>query len=257
MPRRKPKPEKQIQEKIKEALDSIVDDEFNLESVTAGDLPRLKSTEILDIKDQANAAGSDAKILLDKMVDFYLDSNIIGEDEHVEYKKKIDAMNLSSMLLQLRSSQHVITKIMEEIDFGNMHPRLIEVLVQLQSQIIQMPKDYQNYMERMEDSYKRLKVDYEQKKLRGGIVFDELPEGSTTYSVSNGDGIKVRGNKNLMENLRDIIGSEIEDVTIEDLDAKSVVNARTKLDIDAARNPDGQDGSDSDAYDIEDDLFST
>jgi len=258
MPRRKPKPEVQIQAKIKETLDSIVSAEnFGLESIDSSDLPRLKSSVILDFELEKTTVATDAKLLLDKMVDFYLDADLIGEDDHIEYKKKMDAMNLSSMLLQLKTSQHTIIKIMEEIDLGNMQPRLIEVLVQLQSQIMQMPKDYQNYLEKMEDSYKRMKNDYGQKKLRGGITLDEDGNVATPINGEQPQGIRVRGNKGLMENLRDILGSDIEDVTIDDLDENSIVNAREKLKIDKDKNPNGQEGEDSSEYDIEDDLFNT
>ena len=255
MPRRKPKPEKQVQEKIKESLDAIInDDTLSIDSITTEDLPQLKSTEIMDFSDAKQTTGTEAKALLDKMVDFYLDADLIGEDDHVSYKKKIDAMNLSSMMLQLKTAQHAIIKLLEEIDMGNIHPRLFEVLAQLQSQIMQMPKDYQNYMEKMEDSYKRLKSDMEQKVLRGGIVMGENGEPQKEIPRNSGDGIKVRGNKGLMENLRDILGSEIEDVTVVDAPENSVVNARKKAEIDAKNGNLPEETSPTDSG-IDDDLF--
>jgi len=257
MPRRKPKPEKQIQEKIKETLDSIISDEsLELGSLTSGDLPKLKNSVMLDFEEEKLASGTNAKILLDKMVDFYLDSDLIGESEHIEYKKKMDAMNLSSMLLQLKTSQHTIIKIMEEVDLGNMNPRLIDGLVQLQNQIMKMPKDYQDYMGKMEDSYKRMKDDFEHKKLRGGVVMDS--EGESTGKLMSGEsGIKVRGNRGLMENLRDILGSEIEDVTLDNIENKAVVNAKEKLNIDKDRISEDDKDINSDKYDIDSDLFNS
>lgn len=255
MPRRKPKPEKQVQEKIKESLDAIInDDSLNIESITAEDLPQLKSTEIMDFSDAKQTTGTEAKALLDRMVDFYLDADLIGEDDHISYKKKIDAMNLSSMMLQLKTAQHAIIKLLEEIDMGNIHPRLFEVLAQLQSQIMQMPKDYQNYMEKMEDSYKRLKTDMEQKALSGGVVMGENGEPRKEIPQNGGDGIKVRGNKGLMENLRDILGSEIEDVTIVDAPENSVVNARKKAEIDVKNGNSPEEETHLDSG-IDDDLF--
>lgn len=255
MARRKPKPEKIIQEKIKETLDSIVDAEiFNIESLTNVDLPRLKNSVMLDFDDERLSAGSNANALLDKMVDFYLDADLIGEDEHIDYKKKMDSMNLASMLLQLRTSQHTIIKIMEEIDLGNMNPKLIDSLVQLQNQIMKMPKDYQDYMGRMEDSYKQMKTDFEQKKIRGGVILDEEESTENPGNTKKTTGIRVRGNKGLMEGLRDLLGSEIEDVTIDDLDSQAVVNAKQKLNIDKDRNF-NPDETDSGEFRIDDDLF--
>ena len=147
MPRRKPKPEKIIQEKIKESLDSIIMEE-SLDSIDtilqdSNELPRMKTTDLMNFTDEKSTALSDAKALMDSIASFYIDAKLLDEASHVEFKKKIDAMNLSSMMFQLKSAQHAITKLLEEIDLGNMHPRLFEVLAQLQSQIMQMPKDYQ------------------------------------------------------------------------------------------------------------------
>jgi len=158
------------------------------------------------------------------------------------------------MMLQLKTAQHAIIKLLEEIDMGNIHPRLFEVLAQLQSQIMQMPKDYQNYMEKMEDSYKRLKTDMEQKALSGGVVMGENGEPRKEISQNGGDGIKVRGNKGLMENLRDILGSEIEDVTIVDAPENSVVNARKKAEIDVKNGNSPEEETHIDSG-IDDDLF--
>lgn len=248
MPRRPPKAEKQIQEKIKETLDSIMSEEsLDIDSLTTADLPKLKSSEILDFTEAKQTTYHDAKSLLDNMVDFYLDKNLINENDHIKYKKSIDSMNLSSMLLQLKTAQHAIIKLLEEIDMGNAQPRIFEVLAQLQSQIMQMPKDYQNYVEKMEDSYKRLKLDMDQKVYNGSMVI----EGETTQR-SNSNGIKVRGTKGLMENLRDIMGSEIEDVTVEEVDENSIVNARKKVARDVEGNPQEDENKD---MDIDPELF--
>ena len=44
MPRRKPKPEKVVQEQIKASLDSILlDEQLDIDSIHPGELPRLKN----------------------------------------------------------------------------------------------------------------------------------------------------------------------------------------------------------------------
>ena len=171
MPRRKPKPEKIIEEKIKESLDSIIMEE-SLDSVidsNSTDLPRLKSSDLMDYNEEKSTAFTEAKNLLDSLTNFYVDPNKMGGADHLEQKKKLDAINLSAMMFQLKSAQHAITKILEEIELGNTHPRLFEVLGQLQSQIMQMPKDYQAYMDKMEQGYKRLRNEIDQKNHANGI----------------------------------------------------------------------------------------
>jgi hypothetical protein len=256
MPRRKPKPERVVEEKIKESLDSILQDEnLDFDAVTADELPRLKTTELMNFSEATQTTGTDAKGVLDSIVKFYLDENLIDQTDYIEYKKKIDSMNIASMMLQLKTAQHAITKLLEEIDLGNANPRMFEVLAQLQSQIMQMPKDYQTYVQKMEDGYKSIATQLEEKSNSGSFQLEPGEDGKNVYNPSTNEsgGIKVRGTKGLMEGLRDIIGAEIEDVRVEDVDDNAVVNAKKKAEIDASRNI-SLDEEDT-GLEVEDDLF--
>ena len=257
MPRRKPKPDKVVQEQIKASLDSILlDENLDIDSVQPDELPRLKTTDVMNFKDVTQSTGSDAKSLMDSIVKFYLDENLIDQTDYIAYKKKIDSMNISSMMLQLKTAQHAITKLLEEIDLGMANPRMFEVLAQLQSQIMQMPKDYQNYMEKMEESYKRIGKEMEVKTNSGAIALET--NGNDFFSGikpggSENNGVKVSGTKGLMEGLRDILGAEIEVVKpIEEENENSIVNAKKKAQIDASRNIVVDE---DDILEIDDDLF--
>jgi hypothetical protein len=191
-----------------------------------------------------------------------MDDTSMSEASHVEFKKKVDAMNLSSMMFQLKSAQHAITKILEEIDLGNMHPRLFEVLAQLQSQIMQMPKDYQAYLEKMEQNYKKTRIEVDEKKHSQGIVMDQSSGDSGFYvsntAVTQDGGLKSRGTRGIMEGLRDIIGSEVVDVKPEVLDPNAVVNAREKKILDS-QNPNNKshfnEEDQEEDFSIEDDIL--
>ena len=257
MPRRKPKPDKVVQEQIKASLDSILlDENLDIDSVQPDELPRLKTTDVMNFKDVTQSTGSDAKSLMDSIVKFYLDENLIDQTDYIAYKKKIDSMNISSMMLQLKTAQHAITKLLEEIDLGMANPRMFEVLAQLQSQIMQMPKDYQNYMEKMEESYRRIGKEMEVKTNSGAIALES--SGNDFFSGikpagNESNGVKVRGTKGLMEGLRDILGAEIEDVKpIEEENENAIVNAKKKAQIDASRNIVVDE---DDILEIDDDLF--
>lgn len=259
MPRRKPKPDKIVQENIKNTLDQILMEEgLESDSFTPSDLPRMKTTDIMDFSTAKNDVGNDAKMLMSSIVDLYLKENLIEKSDYVLYKQKIDAMNISSMMLQLKTAQHAITKLIEEIDLGNANPRMFEVLAQLQSQIMQMPKDYQQYMNKMEESYVRLRSEGERKAYVGGVQMEYDPENKTTglgnsFTSSSGEGLRVRGTKGIMEGLRDILGTEIEDVKIDETNENSIVNAKRKEELSITRNDVEVD--DDNALEIDDELF--
>lgn len=258
MPRRKPKPEKVIQEKIKENLDAIIMEE-SLDSVSldSDDLPRLKTTELMNFADEKLSALSEAKALMDSVAKFYVDPGAHGHVELLDLKKKVDAMNVSSMMFQMKSAQHAITKLLEEIDLGNMHPRIFEVLAQLQSQIMQMPKDYQQYLEKMEQSYKKVNTELEEKKHSGGVIMEqgEAGDGNSFYPTNtDGSGVRSRGTRGIMEGLRDILGSEIIDVKPVEINPNAVVNARDKKVIDEQTRPQSDEEDQTDFL-IEDDII--
>ena len=194
---------------------------------------------------------------MDSVAKFYVDPGAHGHIEFLDLKKKVDAMNVSSMMFQMKSAQHAITKLLEEIDLGNMHPRIFEVLAQLQSQIMQMPKDYQAYLEKMEQSYKRVNTELEVKKHAGGVLMDQNEPGNTsTFYSANTDstGIRSRGTRGIMEGLRDILGNEVIDVKPIEIDPNSIVNARDKKLIDDKFRPQDDDEDQSD-FIIEDDII--
>lgn len=255
MPRRKPKPERVVQEQIKASLDAILsDDEYGIQSVSTDHLPRLKRTDVMDFKTETLTTGTEARALLTSMVKYYLDANFIENSDYVQYKIKIDSMNVSSMMLQLKTAQHAITKLLEEIDMGNANPRMFEVLAQLQSQIMQMPKDYQNYMEKMEDGYKKITLENERKEIQGSFKMESdsnSPESYGNNTTENG-GLRVRGTKGLMEGLRTILGAEIEVIKIENENENSVVNAKKKAQLDASRNVVIDE---DDEYKVDEELF--
>ena len=259
MPRRKPKPDKIVQENIKNTLDQILMEEgLDSDSLSPSDLPRMKTTDIMDFSTSKTEVGADARALMTSIVDLYLKENLIEKSDYVTYKQKIDAMNISSMMLQLKTAQHAITKLIEEIDLGNANPRMFEVLAQLQSQIMQMPKDYQQYMNKMEESYIRLRSEGERKAYSGGVQMDYDSESKVsglgnTFTSSQGEGIRVRGTKGIMEGLRDILGTEIEDVKVDETNENSIVNAKRKEELSNTRNDVEID--ENNILEIDDELF--
>jgi hypothetical protein len=212
----------------------------------------------MDFATAKSDVGHDARKLMESIVDFYLKENFIEKSDYIVYKQKIDAMNVSSMMLQLKTAQHAITKLLEEIDLGNANPRMFEVLAQLQSQIMQMPKDYQNYLTKMEESYVRLRGEGERKAYAGGVQMEYDPSNKTsalgsTPGLGQSEGIKVRGTRGLMEGLRDILGTEIEDVQIDESNENSIVNARRKEELAITRND--IEINDENKLEVDDDLF--
>jgi hypothetical protein len=258
MPRRKPNLEKQEQKKIQDTLESLLEDghHIELDRLQASDMPQMKTLPPLDMKKEQLLLMADAKEYLDQMVDFYYGEELSDSTDHLKKKKKIDNMHLSSIMLQMKTTQHAIMKIMEEIELGNIQPRMLEVLGQLQSQLVGYSKEYQNFLKGMEESYKVLRVESEQKLVAGAASVKETESGPMEVDISslkrseNGT-VKVRGTKALMEGIQEDV-KEIQEVSVEEVPV-SRVDARAKAQEDNAKRV--EDAPESDAFEIEDDLF--
>ena len=115
-------------------------------------------------------------------------------------------------------------KIMEEITSGNTHPRLLEVMGQLQDKMANITKTQANYILFLEDTYKRLNSE-EPSNSNDVEIKSDSNEGQFFVSV---------GTKNMIENLPEIDKSEID---IEESDG-SLVDPRNKQELLKERNID-------------------
>jgi ElaB/YqjD/DUF883 family membrane-anchored ribosome-binding protein len=253
MPRRKPKKNNLSKEQeldLKNKLDSIVLADEMLAGLSTPDIPPIKPQRFINVDNVKNEVESEARAILDSLSKFYNDMESLPEDHYIKHKQKIDSLAISTMAFQIRTAQHAITKLIEEIDSGRVERGLFEVLAQLQNQIMQMPKNFSNYMTQMEKNYKQLKTESEEMKKQADIMFDE--NGNIVQTPENIEALKVRGTKSLMENLQTLMKGgnmvkEAEIVPIED----DLINPRTK----DGGNLDLLGGAEDDDFEIEDDLF--
>jgi hypothetical protein len=252
MPRRKPKKHnlsKEAELNLKDKLDSIILADEMLSGLSMPDIPPIKPQRFINVDNVKNEVESEARAILDSLSRFYNDMENLPADSYIKHKQKIDALSISTMAFQIRTAQHAISKLVEEIDSGRIEPRLFEVLAQLQNQIMQMPKNFSNYMSQMEKNYKQLKSESEEIKKQSEISFDE--NGNILQTPENIEALKVRGTRSLMENLQTLMkgGNLVKEAEIlpqED----NLINPRTK---------DGGTsnllGGDDEIFEIDDEIF--
>jgi len=252
MPRRKPKKNNLSKEQelsLKDRLDGIILADEMLAGLSAPDIPPMKPQRFINVDSVKTEVEVEARAILDSLSRFYNDMENLPADSYIKHKQKIDALSISTMAFQIRTAQHAISKLVEEIDSGRMEPRLFEVLAQLQNQIMQMPKNFSNYMSQMEKNYKQLRSESDEIN-KENIEFDS--EGNLIQSKDNMDALKVRGNKSLMENLQNMMknGSVVKEAEIVMPD-DNLINPKTK----DGGTSDLLGGDDDEYFEIEDDIF--
>lgn len=161
--------------------------------------PDTKSMKLYDVKKEVE---DETKKLLKSVIDFYLDAKNIKKSEYkeyVKYKNMVDEMTISNIIFSLKTTQHAIIKLMEEIDMGNMHPRIFEVLAQLQNQMMVVVKMQAAAMITVEEGYKKIKNDNDMMEYQKSL---EKGTGEVEIKQLDGSPLKTRGTKNLMLSIK-------------------------------------------------------
>ena len=149
-----------------------------------------------------------AKKTITSLMKFYLDEDIIENDEYIICKKSIDEMTMSSLIYQLQAGERALTILLQTIEDGDIAPRMFEVLATLQKSMLDIIKSQTMYLMATEESTKRIARDVEIYRKKGNEKeLESTDEDSTTQ----------RGTKDLMKMIRTGIDkSDIEDVEAKD-----------------------------------------
>jgi len=201
---RKPTEEKRRELELREELERLVNSDIQDMSGLVQEARAILPSRVTNFMDYDGVkidADTKADDIVDSIAEFYLDKGIIQEIPYIQQKNVVDKITVSNLLFQMKTAEHAITKLLEEIDNGNLHPRTFEVLSSLQRSKMEIVKHLAQFMVIMENNYKSLKEDYRVKKseepltLEEGEVIDDQPK----------DKFQMRGGKQLVEALRGVI----------------------------------------------------
>ena len=211
---RKDTPERKRELELKDELERLIAidtaDVQNAVQEAKSILPARTASGFLDYHRVKEESDDTSKSIVDSIAEFYLDRDIISEIPYVRQKNSVDKITVSNLLFQMKTAEHAIIKLLEEIDNGNTHPRTFEVLASLQRSKMEIVKHLAQFMVIMEQNYKNLKEDYRIKKSEEPT---SLAPGDYTVETENG-GAQFRGGKQLMEMLREAIPEKRADATL-------------------------------------------
>jgi len=153
----------------------------------------------IDMADINNKANDFAKNIVEKNATFYLVDDDIIQDPYVQQKILSDIAIIKDLSIQSMIADYSISKMINQIDasFGNVHPRLFEVLSNFQRSKLDITKTIAQYIIMIQDNFKNIKMDYLKQKEEKDIEMN-LTDGTN-------DSIVAKGTKNLIENLSNIL----------------------------------------------------
>jgi hypothetical protein len=184
----------------------------------------LKEESPYDFEEMSSQFTQKAKDIIDSLFKNFVDIGIFEKNDYAKHKKELDTINISNLFFQLKTLKITIMKVMEEITSGNTHPRLLEVMGQLQDKMASITKTQANYVLFLEDTYKKLNNE------------SPVNPDSTQIESSSNEGkffVSV-GTKNVIESLpqseyvEDVVDNKLIDPT-----NKSSLLKNKEIDIDS------------------------
>lgn len=188
--------------KISEDLESmLLNTEIpGVKEAAKGDLPvSVSSIKPLNYDQVKEDTDNKAEEIVESVVLLYLPPEFIYEHEYVRQKMSVDKLTVSNLIFQMKTAEHAIKKLLEEIDTGNIHARSFEVLASLQKSKMDIIKHLAQFMVVLENNYKNLKFDYENSKAEKVGMIDTEAESTGLQEGS----MKFRGTKGLISALQE------------------------------------------------------
>lgn len=156
-------------------------------------LPARDVAPPFNVQENRTKSEKQAQKLLKELLKFYLSDNYISENSYINAKIAIDQMSLAGLINQIKLSEAAISRLMESIEGGEIHPRMFEVLAGMQRVYIDLYKMQSLSIIATEEHMKKLKNDYDY------YQSEQIPQVVQTSEEST----TVRGTRDFLRNIQE------------------------------------------------------
>ena len=169
-------------------------DDIDSQTLTFNKVPSTVSKSEMITLEQSR---SKAKGVMEALLRVYLSDNFISKSEYAQAKVNLDAMTLGNIMNQMEISQRAINILMDNIEIGDINPKLFDALGKLQGTFIDLVRTQTTYIMNASDEYEKIALDKD-------TVVDASP--STAKEISTG--FKSNSQKDLMRLIRNVSDKE-------------------------------------------------
>ena len=169
-------------------------DDIDSQTLTFNKVPSTVSKSEMITLEQSR---SKAKGVMEALLKVYLSDNFISKSEYAQAKVNLDAMTLGNIMNQMEISQRAINILMDNIEIGDINPKLFDALGKLQGTFIDLVRTQTTYIMNASDEYEKLALDKD-------TVVDASP--STAKEISTG--FISSSQKDLMRLIRNVSDKE-------------------------------------------------
>jgi hypothetical protein len=122
-----------------------------------------------------------AEKVMTSLLRLYLSEGFISKSEYVQAKVNLDSMTLGKIMNQMEVSERAISLLMENIEMGDINPKLFDAVGNLQRTFIDLVKTQTNYVANAEEEYRKISIE----KDSMNVDDTTATEVTTGYKSSN------------------------------------------------------------------------
>ena len=185
-----------IRDSISELL---MENDIELANDISGDTLTFQKAQTINYYDGSalvKAKGKAEKVM-NTLLKLYMSDGFISKSEYIQAKVNLDSMTLGKIMNQMEVSEAAIQVLMDNIQMGDVNPKLFDALGNLQRTFIDLVKTQTAYIENAEMEYRKIAQEKE-------ISSDDVIERDNKNEVCS-SGLKSSNQRELMQLIRNTV----------------------------------------------------
>ncbi len=192
----------QQKEIIRDSIsDLLMENDIDLSSDISDNTLTFQKAQTISYYDGGalTKAKGKAEKVMNTLLKLYMSDGFISKSEYVQAKVNLDSMTLGKIMNQMEVSEAAIQVLMDNIQMGDVNPKLFDALGNLQRTFIDLVKTQTAYIENAEIEYRKIAQEKE-------ISPDDVIEKESKNEISTG-GLKSSNQRELMQLIRNTVDS--------------------------------------------------
>lgn len=193
---------KEQKEIIRDSIsDLLLDNDIDLSNDISDNTLTFQKAQTINYYDGGALVKAKAKAekVMNTLLKLYMSDGFISKSEYIQAKVNLDSMTLGKIMNQMEVSEAAIQVLMDNIQMGDVNPKLFDALGNLQRTFIDLVKTQTAYIENAELEYKKIAQEKE-------VSADDVVSKDSKNEISTG-GLKSSNQRELMQLIRNTVDS--------------------------------------------------
>ena len=191
---------KEQKELIRDSIsDLLMENDIDLSSDISDNTLTFQKAQTINYYDGGTLSKAKAKAekVMSTLLKLYMSDGFISKSEYIQAKVNLDSMTLGKIMNQMEVSEAAIQVLMDNIQMGDVNPKLFDALGNLQRTFIDLVKTQTAYIENAELEYKKIAQEKE-------VSADDVIEKDSKNEISS-NGLRSSNQRELMQMIRNTV----------------------------------------------------